>query len=277
MQIGALRVIHTNENDIELHGLRRPLKFTNWSFGQVCNRLGAPASFLKELPTPLIAENLNCKLEQRADERYKVYSQISGEPHLKAITGNRYSRLEDSEIVPWVGDLVNDRSSGWNVSSLSLNDRSTHINLVNNDLPLKAGKEELNRGLMITNSEVGFACFLVTLYWFRWQCTNGLIFGKKNISEFRIRHIGDETRQRALTNLRQLTSYAMNEDTTEQAEMILMATKKQIASNEKEAMNWLQARGIKSEVAGKAVLLADKEEGQAGTLWALTNGLTAYA
>lgn len=55
--------------DVQLVGREGvPAKFTHWAFGQLCSRVEAPASYLRELPATLAAQNLNHGLANKADE-----------------------------------------------------------------------------------------------------------------------------------------------------------------------------------------------------------------
>ncbi|NJL70717.1 MAG: hypothetical protein HC888_03455 [Candidatus Competibacteraceae bacterium] len=52
MGIDALRVAATPDDDLMLTRGGGKLGFTNWSFGQLCRVVGAPAGYLTDLPAP---------------------------------------------------------------------------------------------------------------------------------------------------------------------------------------------------------------------------------
>src|SRR5712692_2741576 len=57
------------EGEIVLVGKSNvPAKLTNWSFGQLSARAGAPANYLSTLPATLAVQNLNHGLKARTDE-----------------------------------------------------------------------------------------------------------------------------------------------------------------------------------------------------------------
>lgn len=272
--LGDLRVV-PREESIQVTGMGSSFSLTPWSFSQLCQRMKAPASYLKDLPPHILAENLNVGIDRNREQEIQVLSDGKYSPTLRAINGRRYSRLYDAEIMPWVWDTI-DNHRGWRINALRTSDRSTHITLVHDDLAIRIGNEELYRGLMISNSEVGAACFVVSLFWFRWACTNGLIFGQKNISEFRTRHTG-EAAERARHHLGTVLNHAIQATYDGERQAIDHAIHKQIASSETEAERFLLGHGFTRDVSRKAVLAADKEEGEAGTLWSIVNGLTAVA
>src|SRR5690349_12715199 len=54
------------DGDVQLVGrANTPAKFTHWAFGQLCARVGAPASWLRDISATLACQNLNYGLAQR--------------------------------------------------------------------------------------------------------------------------------------------------------------------------------------------------------------------
>lgn len=73
VEFGELRT-EAVDGDVQLVGKAGvPAKFTNWAFGQVCARLGAPASYLRELPATLACQNLNHGLSTARERRGKHF------------------------------------------------------------------------------------------------------------------------------------------------------------------------------------------------------------
>src|SRR5438309_5691686 len=68
MPFGDLRT-EAIEGDVQLVGKANvPARFTHWSFSQICGRISAPASYLRELPATLAVQNLNHGLAKRSRE-----------------------------------------------------------------------------------------------------------------------------------------------------------------------------------------------------------------
>jgi len=72
----ALRV-EASRDDAErlaliVPGRAEPIASTNWSFGQMCSLVGAPASYLRQLPAPLAGINLQHGLLSHCAEQVKT-------------------------------------------------------------------------------------------------------------------------------------------------------------------------------------------------------------
>jgi len=77
----------------------RPVAPTNWSFGQLCSLVGAPASYLRELPAALAGINLQHGLVSHRGEHVKLLQTENGRTELRAATGPDYGRIWDHELV----------------------------------------------------------------------------------------------------------------------------------------------------------------------------------
>lgn len=70
--MNSLRVqTNDSQTDLLLAGpAGNPATLTHWSFGQLCNRVAAPAGYLRALPAPIAAECLTHGLRQHGAVRY---------------------------------------------------------------------------------------------------------------------------------------------------------------------------------------------------------------
>ncbi len=82
-----------------LPGNDRPIAPTNWSFGQACSLVGAPASYLRNLPAALAGINLQHGLLHHRGEQVKLLQTDDGRTELRAITGPDYGRYLNSQPV----------------------------------------------------------------------------------------------------------------------------------------------------------------------------------
>src|SRR5437763_11237408 len=80
-------------------GREAPIAPTNWSFGQMCSLVGAPASYLRQLPAPLAGINLQHGLLSHRAELVKTLEAEDGRVELRAVTGPDYGRSWDHELV----------------------------------------------------------------------------------------------------------------------------------------------------------------------------------
>ena len=94
---------------------QRPYAVTNWAFGQLCQRVEAPASYMRTLPAPLAADNLNHGLRHAgtADAQMLLRADEEGRPVvLRALTSDYYSRLWDADVLERCIEL---EARGWRV------------------------------------------------------------------------------------------------------------------------------------------------------------------
>jgi hypothetical protein len=76
-----------------------PLAPTHWSFGQIATMVGAPSAYLRQLPAPLAAINLQYGLSSHRGELVKTLEVEDGRVELRAVTGPDYGRIFDHELV----------------------------------------------------------------------------------------------------------------------------------------------------------------------------------
>ena len=95
----------------------RPAGLTNWSFGQLCSRVGAPAAYLETLTADRTIDLLNYGLQKSTpgdlDRRAKLLIDMrSGEPQIRALTSPKYGRLWDDTVVR---ECIAMRDESWRV------------------------------------------------------------------------------------------------------------------------------------------------------------------
>ena len=72
---------------------------THWSFGQLASIVAAPAAYLRQLPAPLAAINLQYGLTSHRTEQIKTLETHDGRIELRAVTGPDYGRYLNSQAV----------------------------------------------------------------------------------------------------------------------------------------------------------------------------------
>lgn len=90
-----------------------PVAPTNWAFGQLAQRAGAPAAYMRNLPAPLAADCLNYGLRSRPIAETGVLLYKNGGPaELRAVTGPNYGRVWNADIVRALRGRFGDGSHG---------------------------------------------------------------------------------------------------------------------------------------------------------------------
>ena len=194
---------------------------THWSFGQLAGLAGAPAGYLRKLPSQIVAQNLNYGLRYlRQVEDVKLYAR-TGED-LRAATGPDYSRIFDHEVVEAVRQIAGDGigDTNWKVpgvmdwrtmvynpnvaptldtTTLYASDRDVFIFLVDDRNPIVVGKvrdprtgemvdDIMFRGFYVKNSEVGAGAMTIATFYLRAICCNRIMWGVEGFETISMRH-----------------------------------------------------------------------------------------
>lgn len=236
--IKTLRVDATG-GKLTLQTPQGPLGYTNWSFGQFAQRVGAPASYLRTLSPRLVAENLNESIDSTEAETMQLYFENEGRRRALALTSQKYSRIANWEVVkgvkalpgnwrtapaiptqggpntriataadvgPWtrvnIGDPIMD-------AGLYGSDEDIFIFQICPDAAVELDSGPLFRGFFVRNSEVGKATFEITRFLFQQICGNHIVWGASEFESISIRHLGRNARTRAFDQLgTELKKYA---------------------------------------------------------------------
>ncbi|HEV7286852.1 MAG TPA: hypothetical protein VGN75_18525, partial [Kaistia sp.] len=167
-----------------LSGSDAPIAPTHWSFGQLASLVGAPATYLRQLPAPLAGINLQYGLSTHRAEQVKTLEIENGRLELRAVTGPDYGRIFDHELVEAVQKIAGNGTGDtrwkvpgvldWSTSiynphaditkdttTLYASDRDVFLFLVDDLNPIEAGQlpdgspDIFFRGFYCWNSEVG--------------------------------------------------------------------------------------------------------------------------
>jgi len=296
---------------LELPGLDVQVDPTHWSFGQMAGLVGAPAGYLRKLPAPIAAINLQYGLATYRPEIQKAYTieRPDGRHELRAATGADYGRIFDREVVDAVRGIAAggawkvpgtiDWSGGFGLSKITYDpntpvtkqtttlfasDRDVFIFLVDDLNPIEIGTlpdgspDLVFRGFYTWNSEVGSkTCGIATMY-LRGVCQNRMLWGVEGFQEISIRHskfAPDRFLQEAEPAL---ASYA-NASTGKLIEGIKAARDTIVAKDEDDRIEFLTGRaGLNKKQAKAAIDRVFEEEGHAPTsIWDMVQGITAMA
>lgn len=217
----SLRV-EASRNDAERLALMIPgrdqlVSPTHWSFGQMCNLVGAPAGYLRQLPAPLAGINMQHGLLSYRAELVKTLEAEGGRIELRAVTGPDYGRIWDHELVGAVMRIAGDGTGDtrWKVpglldwssmihnpfvevtkdtTTLYASDRDVFLFLVDDTHPIEAGRlsngepDLYFRGFYRWNSEAGSKTLGMASFYLRAVCMNRNIWGAEGFEEISIRH-----------------------------------------------------------------------------------------
>jgi hypothetical protein len=270
---------------------------THWSFGQLAQRAGAPAGYLRDLPAPLAADCLNYGLKLGRDvEDLGVLLTRDGDNAVataRAVTGPNYGRIWNSTITNALVDKFGDGLTGsFRVpgefgkavdvtkanTTLYASDRDMFVFLADEqnriELPNRRDGQSgsLARGFFVWNSEVGSTTFGVGLFLFDYACSNRIVWGAEGYQEIRIRHTASAPDRWIEEVAPAIQAYA-DSSICGVTETLKAAQAKKVGDVDA----FLKARFTSSQASAiKAAHMAD-EQRPIESLWDVATGVTAYA
>ena len=289
-----------------LPGSERPVAPTNWSFGQLCSLVGAPASYLRQLPAALAGINMQHGLLSHRGEQVKLLETETGRTELRAVTGPDYGRIWDHELVGAVmkiaGDGVGD--TRWKVpgvldwssmhynpfvdvtrdtTTLYASDRDVFLFLVDDTHPIEAGRlpngdpDLYFRGFYCWNSEVGSKTLGMATFYLRAVCMNRNLWGVENFEEINIRHSKFAANRFAHEAAPALEQFA-DSSAVSFVNGIRAARERIVARKDDEAQDFLRKRGFSKTETTKIIATVLAEEGHPpASLYDFVQGITAHA
>ncbi|KAB2707116.1 DUF932 domain-containing protein [Brucella intermedia] len=306
----AVRVDASRDNAERLSlivpGQEEPIAPTHWSFGQLCSLVGAPATYMRQLPAPLAGINLQHGLLSHRAELVKTLETEDGRVELRAVTGPDYGRIWDHELVAAVmkiaGNGVGDTM--WKVpgtldwatmthnpfvdvtkdnTTLYASDRDVFLFLVDDTHPIEAGRlpngepDLYFRGFYCWNSEVGSKTLGIASFYLRAVCLNRNLWGVENFEEITIRHSKFAAQRFAHEAAPALRSFA-NSSPAPFIAGIKAARERIVAHNDEDRESFLRRRGFSKAETGKIIETVLQEEGRPPeSIFDFVQGMTAHA
>ncbi len=310
VESSAVRVEASREDTERLSlivpGQDAPIAPTHWSFGQLCSLVGAPATYMRQLPAPLAGINLQHGLLSHRAELVKTLETEDGRVELRAVTGPDYGRIWDHELVAAVmkiaGNGVGDTM--WKVpgvldwatmthnpfvdvtkdtTTLYASDRDVFLFLVDDTHPIEAGRlpngepDLYFRGFYCWNSEVGSKTLGIASFYLRAVCMNRNLWGVEGFEEISIRHSKFAAQRFAHEAAPALTSFA-NSSPAPFVAGIRAARERIVARTDEDRESFLRKRGFSKAETGKIIETVLQEEGRPPeSIFDFVQGMTAHA
>jgi hypothetical protein len=310
VESAAIRV-EASRDDAErlalvLPGADRPVAPTHWSFGQLAGNVGAPATYLRQLPAPLAGINLQYGLTAHRAEEVKTLEVENGRVELRAVTGPDYGRIYDHELVAAVQKIAGDGTGDtrWKIpgvldwstgiynprvditsdtTTLYASDRDVFLFLVDDLNPIEAGRlpdgspDLYFRGFYCWNSEVGAKTLGIASFYLRAVCQNRNLWGVEDFEEITIRHSKYAASRFAHQAAPALTRFA-NSSPMPFVNGIRAAREKIVARNDEDRTEFLRKRGFSKADTAKIIETVLAEEGRKpASVFDFVQGITAVA
>ncbi len=279
---------------------------THWSFGQMSSLAGAPASYLRKLPAPIVADAMNYGLRFDRATIAKLLvtdnpinsltsgEQISSHKTVRAATGSNYGRVWNDEITSALMQKFGDGRTGQfrvpgefgkdvpitkDNTTIYGSDRDIFIFLADEDnrIEMKDRRNgqggSLARGFFVWNSEEGSKSIGAAFFLFDYVCMNRIVWGVQDFKEIRLRHTSSAP-DRWLEEISPVLMEYSNAAAAPIEQTIAEAQSKRF---DDDLDAFLSKRFTKSEAT--AVKAAhEREEGRPiETLWDAVTGVTAHA
>ncbi len=287
-------------------GREAPVLPTHWSFGQLCSLVGAPASYLRDLPAPLAAVNLQHGLLSHRAELIKTLEAEDDRIELRAVTGPDYGRIWDHELVAAVMNIAGNGTGDtrWKVpgvldwatmthnpfvdvtketTTLYASDRDVFLFLVDDAHPIEAGRlpngdpDLYFRGFYCWNSEVGSKTLGIASFYLRAVCMNRNLWGVEGFEEISIRHSKFAAQRFAHEAAPALANFARSSPARFIAG-VKAARERIVARKDEEREAFLRKRGFSKAETAKVIATVLNEEGHPPeSIFDFVQGITAIA
>ena len=291
---------------LTLPGEAAPIAPTHWSFGQLTGLVGAPAAYLRQLPAPLAAINLQYGLTTHRQEQIKTLTTEADRVELRAVTGPDYGRIFDHELVEAVMRIAGNGTGDtrWKVpgvldwrsgrhdpfaavtkatTTLYASDRDVFLFLVDDTHPIEAGRlpdgspDLYFRGFYCWNSEVGSKTLGIASFYLRAVCQNRNLWGVEDFQEIAIRHSKYAASRFAHEAAPALARFA-NASPAPFMNGIKAARAQIVARDDEERTSFLRGRGFSKPETEKIIATVLREEGHAPeSVFDFVQGITAVA
>jgi hypothetical protein len=268
---------------------------THWAFGQLANRLGAPAGYLRSLPADIAADALNYGLLKRPVEDMGVLIRQNGISELAAVTGPNYGRIWNSDVALALrnrfgngidGDFTVPGEFGKAVqvnkanTTIYASDRDMFVFLADekNRIEMKDRRHgqpgSLARGFFVWNSEVGAKTLGVATFLFDYVCCNRIVWGAQGYSEITLRHTISAPDRFVEEVAPALENYA-NQSTGSITAAIDAARSARLDTDKVD--DFLRQRFTRTQAEAIKLAHVSEEERPIESLWDVAVGATAYA
>lgn len=275
-----------------------PYAPTHWAFGQLATLAGAPAGYLRTLPSPMAADCLNYGLNVvRPVEDVGLLLQRNGHDTLRAATGPRYGRIWNADILDGMTKVFGDGVSGeWTVpgefgkaitvtkdnTTLFAGDRDMFVFLADEhnriEIPNRRDGRTgaLARGFFVWNSEVGSNTFGISTFLFDYVCCNRIVWGAQDVNTIKLRHTASAPVKFLEEIAPALHTYA-NTSTASVTRAIAQARSARIDATGPTVEDFLAARFSKRMAETLIATHLLEEQRPIETLWDAATAITAHA
>lgn len=298
VDLSTLRTDVDTDGGLVLIGKQSTARLTHWAFGQLAARIGAPASYLRDLPARLASQNINHGLAQRladAGENSALALLVHASDAaltVNAITTPKYQRIWNREITD---RLLSLKAQGWDVAKPDLrfgagfddgrrplyaSDHDVFAFVCSQNTVRESGNADgLLRGVIVENSTVGASKLRLTRFLYRGMCGNHIIWNASEVTELALTHRGN-IRERLSSWDVEVKRY-LNESATEDEARIEASKRKLIAATKDDVLDALFGKRIpaltRKVLAASYDAVNPSQDGDPRSVWGIVQGITRHS
>lgn len=282
---------------------------TNFGFQQLCWMAKTPADYMRRLPAPLAALNVNYGLKAIGQKAQSAYLLGGDTATLRGITSLSYGRIYDEDVVTAVMKIAGDGTGDtrWKVpgcidwgsahgvsynpkvditkenTTLYASDRDIFLFLVDDMNPIEVGllpsgdPDLMFRGFYIWNSEVGQRTFGVSTMYLRGVCQNRTLWGVEQFNETVFKHTSGAPEKFLQLATPALESFTEGSIKTV-VEGVKAAKRAKVSSTDEDRVEFLAKFGFSEKQAKTLIQRSVDEEGKKPeTIWDHAQAISAQA
>jgi hypothetical protein len=267
---------------------------THHAFGQLATLAKAPAGYLRTLPSPIAADNLNYGIRFVRDvEDLGLLLQKNGSNVLRCALGPNYGRVWNADVIEALIERFGDgRTGDWKVpgeygidveitkanTTLYGSDRDCFVFLADekNRVTIPNRRDGQSgtaaRGFFVWNSEVGDKTLGIATFLFDYACKNRIVWGASGFQQITIKHTSGAPIRWVDEVLPVINAY-QHGSAKPIEDAIVAAQAKKI-----DDVNDFLAKRFGPRLVDKLVAIHQVEESRPiETLWDAATAVTAYA
>lgn len=278
---------------------------THYGFDQITRLAGVPSPYVRSLPAPLAALNLNYGLQSAEQKAVAAYLRSASKTTIRAITSTSYGRIYDRDVVDAVirvqqaGDWKVPGTIDWQgktgvaynpnvdvtkeTTTLYASDRDCFLFLVDDHNPIEVGTlpngdpDLMFRGFYVWNSEVGGRSFGISTMYLRGVCQNRNLWGVERFHELSFAHRQGAPDRFMLEARPALDAFA-SASPSRLISGVQAAKGRIVARTDEDRLEFLNRYGFGPKVSRRLIALGELEEGRAPeSVWDFAQAITASA
>ena len=277
---------------------------THWSFGQLCQRVTAPAQQLRsDVPGFVAALYVQARLQRTEKEQLGMMQIDHGDrTELRAITGPTYGRVWDADVAALVERITADGTwkvpgvINWNTgqydpdapitkqsTTLYASDRDVFIFMCRDQYPIEVGKladgspDYIFPGFIVANSEVGSMSLTLETMYLRGICQNRNLWGVEDKQTVRMRHSSGLPSRLVREFMPKLEDFSKTSASTVAAK-VRAAKSARAGDDDGEVKEFLRRKGFGQQESKDILETVLNMEGRpARSIWDIVQGATARA